>query len=342
MIKTKKWGAGLLTLAFTAALCTGGSAAAERTLVPVGRAVGIQMDMEGVQVVDLIPLATEKGSLSPAGDAGVMPGDWIVRLGSREIGSGEDLLGAIEKLSGDPVSLTVHRGDKTIQFTVSPTSVGEGVWRLGLCLRDSVAGIGTVTFYDPETGLYGALGHGVSGIGSGELAPLSGGSITDARVLDVRAGAKGSPGELYGAPNAESVLGAIAHNTVHGIFGHADASLSKREALAVADESELHPGPAIILATVSGDGPCEYAVEITRVYRGGGDRSMMLTVTDPELLNVTGGIVQGMSGSPIIQNGKLTGAVTHVLVNDPTQGYGISIAHMLESAEAASALDPAA
>jgi stage IV sporulation protein B len=337
----KKAGAGLLTTVLLSVLCAVQAMALE--LVPVGRAVGIWMNIDGVLVVGLAPLDTESGSASPAGEAGIMPGDRIVRLGANTIRGGDDFLKASEALSGSPVSLTVRRGDKTIQFTVTPVLGEEGIWKLGLWLRDSVAGIGTVTFYDPATGLFGALGHGVADADTGVLMPLSKGSITGAEVLDVLPGSKGTPGELCGSLDAAAILGEISQNTVFGIFGRTKAAISDQGALPVADESELSLGKATILSTVSGNKVREFRVEITRVYRGeDSGRCLMLTVTDPELLAVTGGIVQGMSGSPILQNGKFVGAVTHVLVNDPTRGYGISLERMLTASEMAETEAPAA
>ena len=331
MIKMKKMAAGLLTAVMLTVLCAASAAALE--LVPVGRAVGIEMNTDGVLVVGLAQVEAEGGARSPAGDAGVLPGDRIVRLGAREIKNGEDFLAAVAALDGNRVSLTVRRGEKAIQFDLTPAQSPAGAWQLGLWLRDSVAGIGTVTFYDPTSGLYGALGHGICDMETGVLLPVSEGSITEAQVVDVRPGAKGTPGELCGAPNSEQTLGDIGQNTIFGIFGQGKDALAARAALPVAAERELVLGPATILSTVSGSEVQEFAVEITRVYRGDDSgRCLMVTVTDPALIRATGGIVQGMSGSPILQNGKLVGAVTHVLVNDPTRGYGISAERMLKAA----------
>lgn len=311
-----------------------GALALDRELVPMGCVVGISMKTDGVMVAGLSPLETDSGNLSPAGEAGILPGDVIVRLGKAEIKNAEDFLSAAGTLSGSAVSLTVRRGGKTIQYTVMPKADSSGCYKLGMWLRDSVQGIGTVTYLDPETGAYGALGHGINDVDSGAAVPLGDGSILSARVVDIKPGQAGCPGELHGSFREENVLGSIEKNTCSGIFGIMNGTdAAARESLPVADEDEICLGPAAIMANIDGCSVEEYSVEIVRLYNGQRDgRCMMLSVTDPRLLEKTGGIVQGMSGSPIIQNGKFIGAVTHVLINDPTRGYGISIENMLDAA----------
>lgn len=237
------------------------------------------------------------------------------------------------------MAVQLTRAGQLIQFTVTPAlSQEDGCWRLGLWLRDGIAGIGTVTFYDPETGLFGALGHSINDVDTGILLPLGDGTITSATVSDVQRGEKGKAGELHGAFDTESKLGEVKQNTSSGIFGTAFCGF-EGVPIPVAEDSEIENGPATILANVEGSEVREYAVEISRAQSGG---RLMVTVTDPELLAATGGIVQGMSGSPIIQNGKLVGAVTHVLISDPTRGYGITISSMLRAAEEAQTLAIAA
>ena len=215
---------------------------------------------------------------------------------------------------------------------MTPVRSEDGRWQLGLWLREGVSGIGTVTYYDPETGQFGALGHGINDVESGDLLPFEGGSITEADVVDVVKGAPGSPGELCGQPDREQVLGELERNTGSGIFGVAEFDAAGAP-VPVASPQEVRLGPASILTTVNGGGVAEYSVEISRIYRQPEEhRFLMLTVTDPRLLEQTGGIVQGMSGSPILQDGKLIGAVTHVLLSDATRGYGIGIQDMLDAA----------
>ena len=237
------------------------------------------------------------------------------------------------------MSIRAIRGEKEVQFTAQAVKCSaDGSYKLGAWIRDSMAGIGTMTFYDPATGQFGALGHGINDVDTSLLMPLESGSIMYASVADVKKGVPGTPGELHGTFQLDHDMGELYANTAGGVFGTlTDESLVKgMDAMPVALRSEVKTGAATILSNITGDSVEEYAVEITRIYPSGSNdtRDLMVKVTDPKLLAATGGIVQGMSGSPIIQNGKLVGAVTHVLVNDPTSGYGILAEHMLgEAAE---------
>ncbi len=303
-------------------------------LVPVGDAVGIEIKMEGVLVAEATEVETSAGKVSPARDAGICPGDLIISVNGRKVATAAEFLSAAAGFDGSPVSIMGKREGRELSFSVTPAQTVEGSWQLGLWLRDGVNGMGTVTFYDPKSGVYGALGHGINDLRSGELMPIGNGSILDAEVTEVVPGREGSPGELRGAIDKAHVLGSLENNSICGIFGHAaGGEFSVSTPLPVASPDEVVLGRASILCTVSGGETREYDVEICRVYRGEDDvRNMLLCIRDSELLSVTGGIVQGMSGSPIIQNGKIIGAVTHVLINDPTRGYGIYIEKMLDAA----------
>ena len=326
-----------LWLLFTLAAVSPGALAAEAgdMLVPVGRVVGIQLDCDGVMVSGLAEVSTPEGAASPAAEAGILPGDRIVGLNGTAVHSGEDFLARVRGLTGEPVELRTVRDGETLDLTVTPRKGSENTWQLGLWLRSGVHGLGTVTFWDPATGRFGALGHGVGVSRGEELMPISSGVITAAEVDSVTAGLRGEPGALHGQPEPDEVLGAVEENSPRGIFGLADAALGPREALPVAEDRDIRLGPVTILSTVGPEGPREYAAEITRIARDGSNtRQLTLTVTDPALLEITGGIVQGMSGSPSLQNGKLVGAVTHVLVSDPSKGYGISMENMLRAGSA--------
>ena len=315
-----------------AAALTGPVRAAD-ALVPVGSTVGIELNCSGVVVTGFAEVASEEGVLCPAREAGLQPGDRITAVDGQTVNGGGEFLEKAEAFSGEPLVLHAVRAGQELEVPVTPVKNREGRYQLGLWLRDSVHGIGTVTFYDPDTGVYGALGHGVSLRGDGDLLDISGGCITANRVEDVVPGHKGEPGELRGVPDGEQVLGSVEANTAQGIFGTAREPLSCREALPVAADSEICTGQATIVTTVDGQGPREYDAEIVRVDLSAGDaRQLTISVTDPELLSATGGIVQGMSGSPVVQNGKLVGAVTHVLLSDPTKGYAISMENMLRGA----------
>ena len=308
-------------------------ALAAEGLVPMGCTVGIRLETDGVMVVGFSEVDTEDGPAAPAADAGLKSGDVITAVGDRETRTAAEFLSAMAAADGQPLRLTARRGSRELMFSVAPARSREGNWQLGLWLRDGVSGIGTVTYYDPETGKFGALGHGISDLDTGKLLPFEAGSITGAAVVDVVKGASGAPGELCGQPEEDSVLGALEKNTESGIFGTADFACTEGQRVPAAAEEEVKLGPATILATVSGGGTEEYDIEISRIYRQPDDhRFLLLTVTDPRLIERTGGIVQGMSGSPILQDGKLIGAVTHVLLSDATRGYGISIQDMLDAA----------
>ena len=311
------------------------SASTPETLVPLGSTVGIELKLDGVMIVGLSQVDTGEGSMQPALDAGLMPGDVITSVGGREIGSAGDFLTAASQLDGGSVEVTVQRQGKTVCFNVTPAKNADGSYQLGLWLRDGVSGIGTLTYYDPASESYGALGHGINDADTGELMPVHRGDIMAAEVVDVVKGTGGTPGELCGKVDGENILGTIVLNTDCGVFGSLEQGVQGEE-LPIAAESEIVLGQASILSNIVGSDVKEYDIEICRVYRNTQDsRSVMIEVTDPELLEATGGIVQGMSGSPIIQNGKIIGAVTHVLVNDPTRGYGISIEKMLKTADTA-------
>ena len=338
-MKRKSNRAAALIVACALALMTltpGAQAAGkeERMLVPMGCAVGIQMQTNGVLVVGLS--AAENGSApSPAAQAGVLPGDLIVKMAEDRIASAEDFRTAVGKLTGDPVKVTVQRGAQTKELTLKP-DMKSGAPELGLWLRDNVAGVGTLTYYDPQTGFYGCLGHGINDMDSGVMIPLGKGSLYPATIVGVKKSSPGTPGELCGDFVAQSACGNILKNSSCGVFGLLKANQpDPKKAIPAADENEIKLGPATVLTNVGGDQTQSFSVEITRVYRGDPDgRSLMLTVKDQKLLEKAGGIVQGMSGSPIIQNGKLIGAVTHVLVSDPTKGFGVSIEKMLAESEA--------
>ena len=301
------------------------AASAAELLIPGGQIIGLELQDNTVTVT-----AFDETLGTPAQAAGLREGDRILRIDSTVIYSAEDIRKALYSSDGQ-VDISVLRGSKTKQLTVAPTATPEGP-RLGVYLRQGTTGVGTVTYYDPDSQRFAALGHGVN-TQSGSLLQLTKGSVYAAQVLSVKKGAVGTPGQLLGSLTAAAPLGTIEKNTAQGVFGSMDAAC-KTQPLPVADHEDVHTGPAIIRSTVDADSLREYSVEILKIYPNANDRSrnMLLKVTDPDLLKTTGGIVQGMSGSPIIQDGKLVGAVTHVLVNDPTTGYGIFIENMLDAA----------
>ena len=302
------------------------AAALAESLVPGGGAVGIRMTTDGVVVAGISEVETSSGKRSPAADAGLKKGDVITRLGGSEIATAQDFKAALSALDGSKTTVTFERGGKQKQLNITPAQGTDGAWKLGLWLRDGISGVGTLTFYDPATGVYGALGHCISG-DDGEALPLGDGGIYGAEIVGIVQGTVGAPGQLDGKTDAAAFLGDIRINCGCGIFGTADFDGETMET------GEFETGPATIRCTLEGSQTREYGIENKKVYSSSEGTTVMLTVTDPELIALTGGIVQGMSGSPIIQNGRLVGAVTHVFVNDPTSGYGVSIEDMLRVAQ---------
>lgn len=316
------WGKLLLS---TVLALTIPSTAWAQSLIPVGQVIGLQLREDRVTVAafDDVLGASARGS-------GLKIGDVIESVNNRMVHSPEDIASALEG-SAEAARVTVRRGGRQVTVTIMPEHTPDGE-KLGIYLRQGITGIGTVTYYDPQTNAFGALGHGVNDSG-GCLLRLTEGSAYDASVLSVVRGRCGHPGQLKGNADPDRICGEIARNTPQGIFGKSRAGWLG-EAIQTAQPQQLHTGEAVILSTVSGGQPEEYSVQIVKLYpvdRSDG-RNLLLKVTDQRLLNATGGIVQGMSGSPILQDGRIVGAVTHVLVNDPTMGYGIYIGNMLDAA----------
>lgn len=314
----------IILIAVILCLCSNALAMPE-TLVPVGKTVGIHLSGE------LTVVGFDEGIGAGAQAAGVRVGDRIVSVNGIRADSMEDLRTATDTEGG--VYLTVERSGKNVDFYLSPVDTPEGS-RIGLKVRDGITGIGTVTFYDPASGSFGALGHSVNDPETGECIPISGGSIMAASVTDVVQGKVGDPGELKGSIAREDTLGDIRSNTPAGIFGTMESAALGGRAMPLGKASQAHSSEATILSNVSGTEVEPYEVEIMKIEPENDlGRNYLLRVRDEELLAKTGGIVQGMSGSPIIQDGKLIGAVTHVLVDDPTVGYGISIEKMLDASD---------
>ncbi len=305
-----------------------------RTVIPIGHTVGIKLFSDGLMVVNLSESMDGEGKLSPARACGIQTGDLLIELNNEDLKSTEQLQAALQENKEQPVSLTIKRGAKTLSFKTTPQSDANGVYRLGAWVRDSMAGIGTVTYYDPANDTFGALGHGITDVDTAQLMPIASGSVIPSVVADVKKGKGGTPGELRGDFKTNVELGTLDCNSSNGVFGKlTDSSIVTGQPMEIARKNEIKRGKATILSNVNGDEVKEYSVKITKILKNGDSgRDMMLSITDNELLSQTGGIVQGMSGSPIIQNGKLIGAVTHVFVNDPTKGYGIFIENMLDAA----------
>ncbi len=319
------------TLLLAAAFMVMPSARADyrpEAVIPLGVITGIEVETDGVVVTGY------SAQNSPAARAGIKPGDIIVAIDGRQISSGSDLRYACARLDGEEAAVSVVQDGCETTLQIAPELSNGGGYELGVVVRDGLSGIGTLTFIDPRNGFYGALGHGVTDSGTGAQLPLRGGAITHSAVTGVVKGASGAPGRIVGMGDGAAHRGSVAVNSPFGIFGIADdQSLCMGEPMPLAAPDEVKRGEAYILSDIGGEGVRRYDIEIIKIYGNTPDgRNMSIKVVDKELLIITGGIVQGMSGSPIIQDGKLIGAVTHVLVNDPAMGYGIFIENMLEAA----------
>ena len=294
-------------------------------LVPGGQVIGLELADQTVTVA-----AFDDTLGQPAQQAGLCIGDKLLQIDGKTVTCAEDVRQALNA-SGGFITLQLERKGQRHTLQLKPQITTDGP-KLGVLLKQGITGIGTVTFYDPVTGKFGTLGHGVNSA-DGQLVAMTSGTVYAASVVSVKQGKSGEPGQLRGAVDAKKPLGKLSNNTNRGVFGKADTSWNGTK-MPVAASTEVKTGKATILSTVNGDGVQEYSVEILRIYpkTKDADRNLVIRITDERLLEATGGIVQGMSGSPIIQDGKLVGAVTHVLVNDPTRGYGIFIENMLDAA----------
>ncbi len=341
--KGRRWPALLLAAIFCCTVAiqpawatTGGStgpavSVAARQVIPVGHTAGVKLFSDGLLVVNLSESTDAEGRGCPARACGIQTGDLLLELNREDLKSTEQLQAALQENGDRPVSLTVKRGARTFSLTTTPVSGSDGVYRLGAWVRDSMAGIGTVTYYDPQTGVFGALGHGITDVDTAQLMPVSSGSLMPSVVAGVKKGGKGVPGELTGDFQTNVELGTLLCNSDRGIFGRlTDTGMVTGQPVPVARREEVHCGKATILCNVTGDQVEEFFIKITKILENNeGGRDMVIRVTDDRLLSKTGGIVQGMSGSPILQDGKLVGAVTHVLVSDAAKGYAILMENML-------------
>lgn len=309
-----------------------------KKVIVCGNPFGIKMLTEGVVVTDFGAVNGRISQQSPAEAAGVRKGDIITSVNGMRINDSSTLAAAIQR---DPVcTIGVMRDGEPMTFTANAIeSQSDGEYKLGMWTKDSVAGIGTMTYYDPETKVFAGLGHGVSDSVTGVRLPLLSGEVTAVTITDIVRGSAGSPGELCGAFMSGVELGKLTLNSDFGIFGECPEPPVLGEPTEIAERSEVRVGNAVICTTTGGMMPKEYAIEIVTIDRESTSpaHNMTIRITDDELLARTGGIVQGMSGSPIIQDGRLVGAVTHVLVNDSAMGYAVFADNMISAYEQSSA-----
>lgn len=309
----------------------------EKIYYPSGKIVGIYTDCNGVFVIDTCAIESSKGeSISPA-EGAVKTGDYILQINGETLSNKEDMISAVQNSNGAPLELTVSRNEEVFSTTVTPVRAKNGEFMVGIWVKDDLAGVGTITYFTSE-GEFAALGHGMSDGETQNLLQIEGGDVYVSNIIGIEKGKKGDPGEIKGVIYYGKInhIGELSKNTGKGIFGKLDMDelnlyVSEKKAYEIADIHEITVGPAQIISEVSGDSVL-YDIEITYVdyLAMDSNKGLHVKVTDSELIELTGGIIQGMSGSPIIQNGKLIGAITHVLINDPEQGYGIFINQMME------------
>lgn len=302
--------------------------------IPCGNPIGIYMKSDGLMVIGTGEVTTKNGEVIDPSEGILKSGDYIEAINGIAAVDKKDMIKAVNNSGTDPLMLEVRRDGQEMEVQMTPVETAEGDYKLGLWIRDDTQGIGTMTYMDVN-GDFGALGHGISDSDTGMLVSTSGGDLYDTEILGIEKGTFGKPGVMSGVIyyGGQSKLGTIDSNTEEGIFGTANEKLKSRiksEAIPIGYRQDVKKGPAYIRSNISGETK-DYEIEIQKVDYSTARKSkdMVIKVTDPALLELTGGIVQGMSGSPIIQDGKLIGAVTHVFIQDSTRGYGIFIENML-------------
>ena len=298
------------------------------TVIPVGKAIGMKLYTKGVLVVGMSEIENEERiKEKPYENSGIEEGDSIIAINNEEINTTDELIQQVNNSNGESLKIKYVKDDKILETSIVPVKTKED-YKIGLWVRDAAAGIGTLTFYEPSTNMFMSLGHGIIDIDTEEIVDISRGELVTANILSIIKGEKNKPGEIKGSITKGVAIGDIYKNTKMGVYGNVknrqyiDTTYNEME---VTERSEIKTGKATILCQLDSGAPQEYQIEIERIYLNNNtdNKSMLIKITDEELLNKTGGIIQGMSGAPIMQNGKFIGAVTNVLVKDPTKGYAI-------------------
>lgn len=312
----------------------------EIKVIPGGQSVGVKMDVKGVLVVGLEEINTKSGTfVNPGLEAGLEIGDSILEINDIQVDSAAEVRSVVNRLQGE-IRLKISRKGNQLHLNITPVqSKEDNLYKIGVWVRDKTAGLGTLTFYNPETKCFGALGHAITDPDTGDILAVRDGELLSASVDSVKQGTIGIPGEIRGIfYEADEPLGKLERNTAFGIYGKAYKQIQNpyyTKPLSICYQNQIKEGNAYLLTTLDGNTVGMYKIKIEKINRQKkpGTKGMVISVIDQELLNKTGGIVQGMSGSPIIQNNKIIGAVTHVFVNDPKKGYGIFIEWMLQQVE---------
>jgi stage IV sporulation protein B len=310
----------------------------DREVIPCGKIVGIKIDTKGILVLGVGQFEIEGKVVAPCKGL-IEPGDMILKCNDTELKTKEDLRDIVETSKTQGLKLTVLRNKEIKQVTIYPKySMFDNEYKIGLWIRDSTQGIGTLTYIDPKTGSFGALGHGITDTDTKKLMPIRDGNIITTTITHIKKGKKGIPGEISGIIDYsdKNIIGDVRDNTSIGIYGELDQSITEDinyHKVPIAFQDEVHEGKASILVDLTNDKVQEYEVYIQKVskYSNEPAKGMVIKIVDERLLKLTNGIIQGMSGSPILQDGKLIGAVTHVFIQDPTRGYGIFIENMINN-----------
>ena len=305
-------------------------------VIPGGEAIGLRLYTSGVLVIGMSEIQGEdNNSYMPYKNSGIKEGDMITKIDDETITCTSDLVTKVNESNGNSIKITYIRDGNNYNTEIIPKKTSENDYKLGLWVRDAASGVGTISFYDPKTGDFGALGHGIMDIDTEELIDIAKGDIVTSKIISVVKGEKGKPGELQGSIDNGKIIGKVYKNTNFGIYGklnNLNTLNSNTKEMEVMPRNEVKEGKASILCTLDNNIQEEYEIEIEKTYPSTqrSNKNMIIKVTDEKLLEKTGGIVQGMSGSPIIQDGKFVGAVTHVMVNTPEKGYGIFADTMLK------------
>lgn len=312
----------------------------EMYAVALGTPFGMKIYTNGVLVVKMTDVVTQNGTADPAGDAGLKIGDYIKSADGVPITCNEDISEVVAESGGNNITLETVRDGKTVTRSVTPVKAADGSYKIGIWVRDSSAGIGTLTFYSPSTGVVCGLGHGICDSDTGGLLQLDSGELVGAQIVSVTKGSDGTPGELKGRFTSDKICN-ITLNRENGVYGNLTGSVDASKLIEIALKQDVRDGAAQILCTVDGEVPELYDCKIEKRPSSYDNptQNLQVTITDTRLIEKTGGIVQGMSGSPIIQNGKLVGAVTHVLVDNCKSGYGIFAENMLDTAQSVNTED---
>ncbi len=297
----------------------------ETSVVPLGNTIGLKLYSSGVLVIGMTEIEGKK----PYENSGIEEGDLITCVNNNQITTTQELVECVSNSQGEIIDITYIRDGKEYETCIEPVITADNEYKLGLWVRDGAAGIGTATYYEPLTGKFGALGHGITDYDTDKLISIESGEVVTTNIVDIEKGEEGKPGQIKGTVSNGEVIGEIYNNTEFGIYGELTnknkLNIIEQNSLPVATRDEIEEGKAKVILTLEDGIRKEYNIEITKIYKNNNNdnRSMLIKVTDESLLNLTGGIIQGMSGAPIVQNGKFIGAITHVFVNNPTEGYGV-------------------